>query len=508
MRPPDYTFDASRLDVLTSYGVLDTPAEKGFDSIVELAAYICETPVALVSLVAADRQWFKARVGFESCETDLNSSVCAFALVEPDIMVITDLSIDERTRDNPLVVDTPGIRFYAGAPLVTAEGAVLGSLCVIDDKPRPQGLSKDQKTGLRNLAHQVMAQLELRRTLSQRDTAIAEQKRIDVERQKSETLYQALFHALDAGFCIIELKFDGDVARDYRFIEVNAAFAGQTGLHDAAGKWMRELAPAHEQYWFDLYGQVALSGEPVRFEQTATQLDNRWFEVHAFRVGGPALRRVGILFTDISVRKEAERIRSEIEAEQDILNKELSHRMKNTFAMVHAIATQTLRVVPDQQPVIAFTDRLSALSTAHDVLLQEDWKAADIGAVLRAAVGPLAQRDRVDMSGPPVKLSDRATLSLSLLLHELAANATKYGALSSDQGRIAIAWSIEGKGETAELVLHWHESGGPPVEQPSRKGFGSRLIKLGFGTGQADLRYNRSGFEAEFRAPLALVLST
>lgn len=506
MRPPQYTFDAARLTTLDAFGILDTPAEPGFDSIVELAAQICETPVALVSLVSSDRQWFKARIGFEGCETDLNSSVCAFALVEPDLLIVPDLSKDPRTSANPLVTGEPGIRFYAGAPLKTAEGVVLGSLCVIDSVPRPQGLTPQQAAGLRHLGRQVMAQLELHRAVAERNGAIQRQTAIELERRLSDTLYRTLFQALDAGFCIIELKFADGVAVDYRFVDLNPAFVKHTGLFDAKGKWMRELAPEHEQHWFDLYGRVALTGEAIRFEQGAKQLGDRWFDVQAFRIGES--HRVGVLFNDVSDKREAERIRQLAEESQDVLNKELSHRMKNTFAMVHAIATQTLRKIPDKQPVNAFLDRLHALSTAHEVLLKQNWSAADIGAVLHATIQTLSQPERFQASGPPVNLSDRATLSIALLLHELMANALKHGSLSNDTGQVNIEWKVTGSASDAELLLHWRESGGPPAQEPAHRGFGSRLIQLGFGTGTSELRYKPSGFEAEFRAPLAQVLSS
>jgi GAF domain-containing protein len=154
--------DPARLAALAGYDILDTTPEKGFDDIVVLARNACETPVALVSLVAADRQWFKARIGFEPCETDLRSSVCAHALVEPDLLVIPDLSTDPRTRDNPLVTGDPRIRFYAGAPLRTRDGVVLGSLCVIDGAPRPGGLTPTQAESLRALAGQVVGKAPAR----------------------------------------------------------------------------------------------------------------------------------------------------------------------------------------------------------------------------------------------------------------------------------------------------------------------------------------------------------
>ena len=117
--------------------------------------------------------------------------------------------------------------------------------------------------------------------------------------------YRALFHAIEAGFCIIEVRFDeAERPVDYRFLELNPAFESQTGLKDAAGKWMRELAPDHEQHWFDLYGHVALTGEPARFENPAEAL-GRWYDVHAFRIGDPADRQVAILFSDITERRRA-----------------------------------------------------------------------------------------------------------------------------------------------------------------------------------------------------------
>ena len=152
-----------RLASLNRYDILDTPAEAGFDDIVNLARAVCDTPVALVSFVSFDRQWFKARAGFPESETTLDRSVCAHVVAERTALVFPDLRDDPRTRDNPLVTGPPHIRFYAGAPLSAPDGQALGSLCVIDTAPRPQGLTPLQSDALRVLASQVMTQLELRR---------------------------------------------------------------------------------------------------------------------------------------------------------------------------------------------------------------------------------------------------------------------------------------------------------------------------------------------------------
>lgn len=123
--------------------------------------------------------------------------------------------------------------------------------------------------------------------------------------RQSEARYRTLFEAVDAGFCVVEMRFEGDRAVDYRFIEANPAFAGQTGLTDAVGHWASKLVPGLEQHWYDLYGGVAATGQPVRFEQGSEAM-GRWFDVHAFRIGAPEDRRVAILFNDISHRKAAE----------------------------------------------------------------------------------------------------------------------------------------------------------------------------------------------------------
>ncbi|TXM85505.1 GAF domain-containing protein, partial [Methylobacterium sp. WL122] len=171
--PTPDPLDGARLAALDEYGILDTPAESGFEDIVLLASQACETPTALVSFVAKDRQWFKARIGFDPCETPLTQSVCAHALGRDGILVIPDLTRDPRTRDNALVTGDPQIRFYAGAPLHTQDGFALGTLCVIDSVPRPEGLTARQTATLTALARQVMVQLELRRAIENREQALA-----------------------------------------------------------------------------------------------------------------------------------------------------------------------------------------------------------------------------------------------------------------------------------------------------------------------------------------------
>ena len=153
--------EARRLRALQSYAVLDTDAEQAYDDLTALAAQVLGVPVALVSLIDRDRQWFKSRVGLDVSETPRSQAFCDHAIRSQDVMVVPDATLDPRFADNPLVQGEPGIRFYAGAPLITPSGAALGTLCIIDRQPR--AFDEQQRATLAMLGRQVMAQLELRK---------------------------------------------------------------------------------------------------------------------------------------------------------------------------------------------------------------------------------------------------------------------------------------------------------------------------------------------------------
>ncbi|RJF76924.1 sensor histidine kinase [Rhodopseudomonas palustris] len=534
MEPPDYTFDRERLAALSRFAVLDTPPEQGFDDIVELTTLICETPVALVSLVTHDRQWFKARIGFDECQTDLNSSVCAHALIEPDLLVVPDLAADERSRDNPLVTGEPFIRFYAGAPLRTADGHVLGSLCAIDTRPRPNGLSAAQASALRVLGRQVVAQLELRRAVAQRDSLLIEQKEAEIRRNGLLEIGDRLRDAASIGdvtraaTAVIGQTLRVGRAAFGRFDETGAFVDIEPdwtapGVQSAAG---RHRIAEYGDKLLDgvLRGEMLVIGDVTTDPATASYTEPLLRLDIRSLVNVPVIdhgRTVAMLIVHAGeprswppetltyLRNIADRIemgaaRLRAEAQQRVLNDELSHRMKNTMALVQAVASQTLKNVPDQTPVRAFSDRLMALSMAHDVLLQQDWRPAQVVSIVEAAICSFDDAGRFDIAGEWVTLGSRATLSLSLLLHELTTNAVKYGALSNDSGRVEIAWAIEPDGDGEVFRMRWRETGGPEVAPPTRQGFGSRLLKMGLaGTGGARVTYHQSGVEADFVAPLA-----
>jgi len=163
--------EGARIAALKHYGILDSEPELAFDDLTLLASHICETPIAAITMVDTDRQWFKSRVGLDVSETPRDISFCTHAIEQRGIMVIPDASKDARLRDNPQVTGTSHIRFYAGAPLITPEGYALGTLCVVDRVVRT--LTAEQLEALDALRRQVESQLLLRRTLKDLRAAYA-----------------------------------------------------------------------------------------------------------------------------------------------------------------------------------------------------------------------------------------------------------------------------------------------------------------------------------------------
>ncbi len=157
--------EAARVAALNRYAILDTEPEQSFDDLVNLASYVCRTPMAFLSLVDDHRQWFKSKVGVEIRETPLDASICAHAIRDgkEELFIVGDTLQDARFRDNPLVVQEPCIRFYAGAPLINEDGFGLGALCVVDRQPRE--LEPEQKEALKSLRRLAVGQMELRRNL-------------------------------------------------------------------------------------------------------------------------------------------------------------------------------------------------------------------------------------------------------------------------------------------------------------------------------------------------------
>jgi anti-sigma regulatory factor (Ser/Thr protein kinase) len=180
---PDET---ARLAALRRYRILDTEPERAFDDLALLASQICGTPIALITLLDADRQWFKARRGIAATQTSRAVSFCSHAIQQHGLFIVHDTREDKRFRDNPFVTGGPFVRFYAGAPLVTPDGHALGTLCVIDRVPRT--LTAGQREALNALRRQAEAQLELRRNLSELRLALAARDKAEADVVKLSSL--------------------------------------------------------------------------------------------------------------------------------------------------------------------------------------------------------------------------------------------------------------------------------------------------------------------------------
>jgi PAS domain S-box-containing protein len=188
--------------------------------------------------------------------------------------------------------------------------------------------------------------------------------------------------------------------------------------------------------------------------------------------------RTGDEFTAVSITIEDITERKLFDQRQMLMNRELAHRVKNSLAVIQAMARQTLRSSSTPQAfATAFEGRLQALSTSHNLLTASQWEGAELGELIRAQLAPnIASADQLRLSGPPVNLPPGTATSLGLVLHELSTNAAKYGALSVPAGKVGISWTVSGAGKDRQLLLDWRESGGPAVTRPQEKGFGSTLI--------------------------------
>lgn len=275
----------ARIDSLVRMNILSTSDEEIFDKIVRIAKQVLDVPIVLVSLVDADRQWFKACVGLKDRETPRDVSFCGHAIMHDSLFIIPDATQDERFADNPLVTGEPYVIFYAGRPLKNTEGFRVGTLCVIDHIPRQ--LSVEEQSYLNDLGNWV-EQAFLTRQLAEHDVS-----------------WQLLFENMTVGFASHEIieNADGQVI-DYRFIEINPAYEQLTGIvaKNALGRTVLELLPGTELYWIEVFGKVAQTGEPIVYENYSKEL-GKWYNVRAYR---PRTGQFAVMITDITRTKLAE----------------------------------------------------------------------------------------------------------------------------------------------------------------------------------------------------------
>ena len=489
-----------RLSALAGYEIMDTPREGEFDNIVRVAALICGVPIALVTLVDGERQWFKAAIGVEATETPREIAFCAHAIQQKGVFLVEDATKDERFAQNPLVTGDTNLRFYAGAPLETPEGLPLGTLCVLDTQPRE--LTTDQQFALKALADQVMALMELRKAYARQKSSEERHRRI-------------LESAIDYGIITMDLK--------------GVVTSWNEGARQIFGWTEEEMCGRRCDAFFtpedraanvpDIEMGAALTKKRGSDERWHLRKDGSRFWASGEMMpltdeGGTPVGFLKILRDRTEVRRVQDALQaSEAAAERDrqLLTGELEHRVKNTLSLVQAIVAQSLRTaaIPAEARK-AIEERLVSLGRAHDILTQANWAAAPIRALVKAAIEPLGiDPGRVTADGPDLKISARAAVGLSLALHELCTNAIKYGALSNATGRLVIAWSAKGEGPGAMFEFTWREEGGPPVSPPTRKGFGTRLIQAslsGDSGNQSRMDYLPGGVIWRATSPLSSVM--
>jgi PAS domain S-box-containing protein len=287
-------------------------------------------------------------------------------------------------------------------------------------------------------------------------------------------------------------------AQDGRIVACTPFAAELLGC-DAA----QAMGAAVERFIEDLDGELLqlhlqsllLRPDPAEFVAPRPGGRDEWIEVRSL----PLSPGVAFRLKDVTARERSERTAR-------MLVHELNHRVKNMLATVQSVARQSLRSAPAGGAAGEFEDRLMALAWTYDLLTRERWSGAPLREVVARTIAPHAAAGsaRLSLHGPDLWLQPNRALSFALVMHELATNAVKYGALSNDAGRISVRWRVR-SGEPRRLELDWQEDGGPPVSPPTRRGFGSRLIERNLAReldGEVKLAFDREGLRCWIAAPL------
>lgn len=466
--------EAQRRAVLDAYELDALRDSAALRQITDFAARLCDAPTALISLVEEHRQMFLSRTGFHASETPREHSLCAHAMLGDEVMVVPDTLHDPRFADNPLVTGDTRIRFYAGAPLIADDGTPLGSLCVIDTEPR-DGLTTLQHDGLVVLAANVLARLRDSREGAAWRAAEGDARRaaLDSEtrfRTLADTMPQMVWSTLPDGY------------HDY----YNARWYEFTGMPEGStdgAEWNGVFHPDDQERAWAVWRHSLATGDAYQIEYRLRHRDGsyRWVLGRALPIrdaAGRITRWFGTC-TDIHEQKLA------LE-QREIISQELSHRIKNIFAVISGLIQFAARSHPGFAPVATdLRQRITALGRAHDFVRPHSPRSRPHGAqdslhgLLEQLFAPyqsdVSDGARVAVTGEDLVVDDRAATPLALLFHELATNATKYGALSRDGGTVTLAIAEEGE----DVVMTWRETGGPSLDGASEHvGFGTQLIEL------------------------------
>ena len=479
--------ELERLRELEAFDLDGLEGNPGLNALTNFAANLCDTPIALVSFVDADRQWFPARTGLDARETPRETSFCAHTMRGDGIMVVPDAANDARFRDNPLVVGDPGIRFYAGAPLVSGDGVQLGALCVIDRVPR-HDLTPVQREGLEVLASTIVGQLAQRRSHLHQSDELGEQE--SKFRILADTMPQMVWSTRPDGF------HDYYNARWYEFTGM------PVGSTDGVG-WNGMFHPDDQDRAWGVWRHSLETGEPYEIEYRLRDANGeyRWTLGRALPIrdkNGVITRWFGTC-TDIHDHKM-------MQVQREIIAQELSHRIKNIFSVVNGLISFSTRQRPELADAASdLRNRILALGRAHDFVRphseasQPEKRPNSLSGMLLDLLA--AYVERVTIVGDEIVIDDHSATPLALTFHELATNAAKYGALSVPEGGVTIVCAVDQ--EHAHLT--WIERGGPVSGEASHYGFGSKLIELSVArqmAGAVTRTWSPEGLEVRLMIPL------
>lgn len=466
----------------------------------DFGAALCETPIALVSLVTRDTQEFVVRTGLDTPSTPRRLSFCAHAIAHDQVLIVPDAARDPRFASNELVTGDMHIRFYAGVPLHSHEGLPLGTLCVIAPEPRA-GLTPLQRQGLEVIAEQVARTLESNRIALNR-------MRADVAASRALSESDERFRGLADLVPQMVWSARPDGYPDY----YNQRWYQFTGLDMGASDgdaWSLVLHPDDRDRSINTWMAAVKSGEPYEVEYRLRRADGtyRW----ALGNGLPQRDQDGNIIRWFGTCTDIHEQRMALE-EREIISQELSHRIKNIFAVVIGLIGVASRERPEIGPAAnELRERIGALGRAHDYVRPHSARSAPTeraGSLLglfRALFAPYetAATPRFDISGDDVTIDDRSATPLALFFHEIATNAIKYGALSTNDGRVIIAVTADDD----TVRINWREAGGPPVSAPkAMEGFGSRLVELSIVRqlgGSVDRDWATDGLRIDAVIPLA-----
>ncbi len=457
----------SRAAIVAPYDVAGATERRDMADLADFAAALFDAPLATVTVMDDAYQHFLAAHGVDLPGSPRDASFCTYFMNERGVSVVPDASADPRFAANPYVAGEFALRFYAGAPLVTPDGETLGSVCVYDTTPR-EGLTDVQRHGLEILAKAAMGRLDDRRAQRERDEARAA---TTARLAESELRFRTLADAMPQ--MVWSTRADGH--HDYynaRWYEFTGVPEGSTDGED----WDEMFHPGDREHAWAKWRHSLATGEPYTVEYRLRHRDGqyRWVLGRALSVrnkDGAITRWFGTC-TDIHEQRSAME-------EREVVSQELSHRIKNIFSVISGLITLAAKKRPGMADAAAdLRERITALGRAHDFVRPHSARSRreiapdSLHGLLAELFAPYG---RVRVEGDDLPIDDRSATPVALLFHELATNATKYGALSEGGGEVTVAIT---RGDT-DATICWTERGGPPVTAPSGEtGFGTQLVEL------------------------------